>query len=77
MTTATVEQVLEVIKKANAVQDIGAIVNDKPLSDQGVDSLDLSGILFNLEEVFEIDIPDEDIDGLQTINDIVSYINNK
>ena len=41
------------------------------------DSLDFSGILFNLEEVFGIEIPDEDIDSLQTINSISIYINRK
>jgi len=47
------------------------------LSEQGVDSLDFSGILFNLEEVFGVEIPDEDIASLQTINSILIYINRK
>lgn len=47
------------------------------LSEQDVDSLDLSGMLLSIEEAFGIEIPDEDIDGIQTINDIVVYINVK
>jgi acyl carrier protein len=50
---------------------------DKSLSEQGVDSLDLSGLLFSLEETFKIEIPDDDIDELQTINEIVVYVNSK
>jgi acyl carrier protein len=73
----TVVQILEIIEKANLVNDVNALILDKPLSEQGVDSLDFSGILFNLEEVFGLEIPDEDIAGLQTVNSILAYMNNK
>jgi len=77
MSKVTVDQILKVIKKSNVVTDVGAIDQAKPLQDQGVDSLDISGILFNMEEAFGIEIPDADIDGLQTINDILDYVNSK
>ncbi|MBD3727258.1 MAG: acyl carrier protein [Moraxella osloensis] len=77
MSKVTVEQILETIEKANLVKDVNALDLDKPLRDQGVDSLDFSGVLFNMEEAFGIEIPDEDIDGLQTINDILKYVNSK
>ena len=73
----TVKEILETIEKAHLVDDVNAIVLDRPLSEQGVDSLDFSGILFNLEEVFGVEIPDEDIASLQTINSILIYINRK
>ena len=77
MSKVTAQQILDVISKANIVKDEEALANDKPLSEQGVDSLDFSGLLFNLEETLKIEIPDEDIDGLLTINDIVTYKNTK
>ena len=77
MSKVTVDQIIEIIEKAHLVKDANALVHDKPLSEQGVDSLDFSGVLFNIEEVLDIEIPDEDIDRLQTINNIVIYINNK
>ena len=77
MSKVTVDQIIEIIEKAHLVKDANALAHDKPLSEQGVDSLDFSGVLFNIEEVLEIEIPDEDIDRLQTINNIVIYINNK
>jgi acyl carrier protein len=73
----TVKEILETIEKAHLVDDVNAIVLDRPLSEQGIDSLDFSGILFNLEEVFGVEIPDEDIASLQTINSILIYINRK
>jgi len=77
MNAVTASDILKAIEKANAVNDVNALEVDKLLSDQGVDSLDFSGVLFNLEEAFNIEIPDEDIDGLATINDLVQYVNNK
>jgi len=75
--SVTVDQVLATIEEANLVEDVKALDLDKPLNAQGVDSLDFSNVLFNMEEVFGIEIPDEDIDGLQTVNQIVAYINRK
>jgi len=73
----TVKEILETIEKANLVKDVNALLLGKPLSEQGIDSLDFSGILFNLEEVFGVEIPDEDMDSLQTIDSILIYLNRK
>ena len=77
MAKVTEEQMIDVIRKANVVKDVDVLDNDKSLTDQGVDSLDFSSLLFNVEEEFKVEIPDEDIDGLQTINQILSYLNEK
>ena len=49
----------------------------KPLSEQGLDSLDIMSILLAIEERFGIKISEEDIDEgkLSSINGIISYIN--
>lgn len=73
----TIEQILGAIEQANLVKDVKALDINKPLSEQGVDSLDFSGVLFNLEEEFDIEIPDEDLNLLLTINSILDYINLK
>jgi|APSaa5957512535_1039671.scaffolds.fasta_scaffold78495_2 acyl carrier protein len=77
MSKATVEEILKIIEKEKLVKDFNALDQAKPLSEQGIDSLDFSGVLFNVEEVFGIEIPDADIDELQTIDDIVVYVNEK
>ena len=77
MSKITIEQILDVIAKSNVVNDVNVLEHDKPLSEQGVDSLDFSGILFNIDETFGIEIPDEDIDDLLTINNIFAYVNSK
>lgn len=57
--------------------DTDKLVSDKPLAEQGIDSLDMINIFFKLEENFKIKIPEEDIDKLKTIDDIVEYVNLK
>ena len=43
----------------------------------GVDSVDLMEFIINLEEAFDIEIPDEDMDNFKTISDVVAYIQEK
>lgn len=71
------DQVVAAIEKANLVSDVSTLDFDKPLSEQGIDSLDFSNVLFNLEEIFSIEIPDEDIEKLETVNQILDYVNSK
>lgn len=47
---------------------------DRPLGEIGLDSLDSMSILFSIQDKFNINIPDEDIDGLNTLNDLIRYI---
>ncbi len=43
-------------------------------SDLGADSLDTVELVMALEEAFDIEIPDEDAEGIVTVGDAVSYI---
>lgn len=42
--------------------------------DLGADSLDVVDLLMSIEDEFEIEIPDEEIENIRTVNDLVSYI---
>lgn len=44
------------------------------LEDLDADSLDAVEIIMNIEEEFDIKIPDEEIDNIKTIGDIISVI---
>ncbi len=74
---ATVENIIEVIVEAEVLGDTSEMKNDIPLSEQGIDSLDVVNVYLLLEEKFDVKIPDEDIDKVQTIDTIIEYINNK
>ena len=42
--------------------------------DLGADSLDVVDLLMSIEDEFEIEIPDEEIENIRTVGDLVSYI---
>ena len=74
---ATIENVKEVIADAEVLGDVSDMKNDMPLSEQGIDSLDVVIVYLLLEEKFGVKIPDEDLGKVQTIDAIIEYINNK
>lgn len=43
----------------------------------GVDSVQAVTILFDLEDHFDIQIPNEDVQGLKRVGDIVRYVQSK
>ncbi len=44
------------------------------LDDLGADSLDVVDLVMSLEEEFDIEIPDEQVENIKTVGDIVKYI---
>ena len=47
------------------------------LDDLGADSLDVVELVMALEEDFSIEVPDDDVENIRTIQDIVSYVARK
>ncbi len=43
-------------------------------ADLGADSLDVVELLMTIEDEFEVEIPDEEIENIKTIGDLVKYI---
>jgi acyl carrier protein len=44
------------------------------LEDLGADSLDVVELMMALEESFDITVPDEDVEALQTLLDVQQYL---
>ncbi len=44
------------------------------LDDLGADSLDVVELVMALEEEFSIEVPDDDVENIRTVGDIVQYI---
>lgn len=67
---------------ADIVNDLaGVAVDDVQLEksfvdDLGVDSLSMVEIIYECEERFGVEIPDEDAKNLKTVGDAVAYIEN-
>jgi len=45
--------------------------------DLGADSLDVMDLIMELEQEFDIEIPDEDAEKIRTIEDTVNYIQSR
>ena len=52
----------EIVPEASFIDDLGA------------DSLDIVELVMAMEEEFDIEIPDEDAEKIQTIGDALSYV---
>ncbi|MDE5056956.1 MULTISPECIES: acyl carrier protein [Wolbachia] len=58
-------------------KDVEKFNSSSKLSEHGTDSLDAVEIIMAAEEEFGIEIPDEDAQKMETMEQIVEYINNK
>lgn len=71
------EEIMEVIQSSGVAADLNNVSNDTSLTEAGVDSLDMANILLGIEEKYEVKIPDEDMDQLDSIDAIVKYLASK
>ena len=68
--------------KSIIVEQLDADENDVTMDaniqdDLGADSLDVVDLVMSIEENFDIEIPDEDVENIKTVGDIVKYIEAK
>ena len=47
------------------------------IDDLKADSLDIAALMLDLEEQYNIEIPDEDLINLRTVGDIAAYLESK
>ena len=47
------------------------------IEDLGADSLDIVELIMALEEEYDIEIPDEDAEKIQTVNDVTNYVQSR
>ncbi len=55
----------EIVPEASFIDDLGA------------DSLDIVELVMAMEETFDVEIPDDDAEKIQTIGDAISYLKQK
>ena len=68
------DEVKEVIVEQLNVSPEEVKPESKFVEDLGADSLDVVELIMALEEKFEIQIPDSEAEKIQTVKDIVDYI---
>lgn len=70
----TFEKVKEILVEQLDIDEAKVTEESEIVSDLGADSLDIVDLIMTLEDEFDTEIPDEEVEGLKTVADIVSYI---
>jgi acyl carrier protein len=77
MANGTAEKVKEIVAEELG-SDQGIVTpTARFVEDLGADSLDVVELVMRFEEEFEIEIPDEDAEKINTVGEAISYIDNK
>ena len=70
----TLTKIVEVISEKLSIP-VENITENATFKDLGADSLDIAEIIMSFEEVFGIEIKDEDAEKIKTVGDAVELIN--
>ncbi len=73
---SNLEKLATIISDQLTINDI-TITEDTTLEDLGADSLALVELVMSVEEEFEIQIEDEDMEKFKTVGDVLDYIESK
>ena len=72
------EEILEKVKgiiiEQLGVTDTAVTMEASFIDDLGADSLDIVELIMDIEEEFDIEIPDSDAEKVVTVGDVVDYI---
>jgi len=71
------EKIKKVIADQLGIEEDKITPESSLVEDLKADSLDVAALLLELEEQYEIEIDEEDLDTLRTVGDIVSYVEKK
>jgi len=74
MSKAVESQIIEIICEQLDVEASDVDTSKSFMDDLGADSLAIVELVLALEEKFDVKIPDDEVDGLQTVGNAVSYI---
>jgi acyl carrier protein len=74
---AVEERIKEIIVEQLGVSADEAVNEASFIDDLGADSLDIVELVMAIEEEFGIEVPDEDAERMQSIGDVISYVQEK
>lgn len=68
------EKLRSILSEQFAVDEDTITLSTNIQDDLDADSLDVVDILMSIEDEFEIEIPDEEVDNIRTVGELVDYI---
>ena len=70
----TFEKVKAILCEQLDLDESQVTANAEIINDLGADSLDIVDLVMTLEDEFDTEVPDEEIETLRTVGDIVKYV---
>lgn len=71
---STFEKLQEIIAEQLELDEASIAYDSHILDDLGADSLDVVDLVMSVEDEFEIEVPDEALENIRTVEDMVKYI---
>lgn len=71
------DKIKDIIVEQLDVEEDAVTMEASITEDLGADSLDVVDLVMSIEESFDVEIPDEEVENIKTVGNIVKYIENK
>ncbi|BCJ97783.1 acyl carrier protein [Anaerocolumna chitinilytica] len=71
------EKIIEIIAGQLTVESSTISESSSFKEDLGADSLELFELIMAVEEEYDIEIPSEDLNTMETVGDLITYLKNK
>ncbi len=71
------EKIKAILSAQFSVEEDDITTETTLADDLGADSLDVVDLLMSIEDEFEVEIPDEEVENIKTVGALVEYIENQ
>lgn len=71
------ERVIKLVMEQLDVTKEECVLEASFIDDLGADSLDLVELIMEMEEVFGIEIADEELEKIRTVKDVIEFLKSK
>lgn len=71
------EKIREMLEEKLDINPADVKLESSFKEDLGADSLDLFEVIMQLEEEYDVEFPAEELESIETVNDIIQYLESK
>jgi len=71
------DQIIKLVVEATKSDASQITGESRFIDDLNLDSLDIVELMMKVEDHFNVEIPEQEAEGLKTVNDVVKYIESK
>ena len=68
------DKVKQIIIQELGLEEEDLVPEKSFIEDLGLDSLDVMTLAMAIEEKFDIEVPDDDVEDIKTIQDVIDYL---